>query len=186
MGNSEFYSDECEEKEMVDDQQPVSKGNSIPLNDHDGIISYLTQSGYNVVVKASSNWNETTLPDNVLRYDQSHWNSLNEPNSWISFTFDVKVMLESYLLRAWIYGGSFLQNWRLEGFSDDGRWNPIDQRVNQNVLSGPSKEAEFLCSCYETFRSFRFVHLGKNSSSNEQVYYCFHMSFVEFSGQVFE
>jgi hypothetical protein len=122
----------------------------------------------------------------VLHYDQAHWNSKNEPNSWISITFQVKVHVESYLLRHWTYSGSFIQHWKFEGLTDEGKWKQVDQRTNQNVLNGPLKEVEFFCDCLEAFRTFRFVQIGQNSSSNDSVYHYFHLSFIGFFGHVFK
>jgi hypothetical protein len=181
--NSESYSENQEEKE--EDNHQRSEVILIPLRNHDGIISSMINSRYKVIVKASSFWSDSTLPENIINYNQAHWNSLNEPNSWIAITFQVKVHVDSYLLRSWIYGGSFILNWKFEGLADDEKWKQIDQRTTQNTLNGALKETEFICACSEAFRTFRFVQIGASSSSNEKVYHCFHLNFIELSGVIF-
>jgi hypothetical protein len=121
----------------------------------------------------------------VVEYDNQFWNSKNKENSWICIEFqDVVINPTGYLLRSWnsLYGP--LQNWKLEGSKDNKNWVLLDKQTNSDALNGKCVEGKFPCYTNDTFSYFKLIQIGTNGSRDRQFNLEFHLTFVEFSGEI--
>ena len=152
------------EKPETDMRAPVQREfvciEGMPL---DGIIAHLTRKcGGNVHKKGvvevtGSSWATGSEPHVADLGTNLHFQSNDEPNSWICYDFkERRVAPTSYSIRMCCWG--FMRSWVLE-VSDDGmNWEVIDRQENSNDLKGAFMTHNFVLSAPPS-GSFRFVRL---------------------------
>jgi len=111
-------------------------------------------------------------PKNVLKNDNSYWESQSLPNSWIQFDFKERnVSITSYSIHEYRKAKS----WKVEGSTDGSTFIIIDNKVDttdfQNSNSqynDPSAQKNFpVQPNNQYFRYIRFTSTSKNWSNND-------------------
>jgi len=124
-------------------------------------------------------------PKNVLKNDDTRWDSKDLPNSWIQFDFkQIQVSITSYSLN----DGCFIKSWEVGGSNDGTQFDIIDRKVGttdfknrQNGLNHPSAIKNFTVHPYNKYyRYIRITNTDKNWNNNDQ----FYLWRVEFFGLV--
>jgi hypothetical protein len=89
-----------------------------------------------------------------------------------------------YALKAhwsrWGGGGQFIRSWRFEGSNDGSNWDNLDTKSNSDAISGNDQEAVFDVATEQSYRLFRIIAQGMNSSQS----YCFSMQQIEIFGNL--
>ena len=155
---------------LTDTRAPVQREfvciEGIPL---DGIIAHLTREcGGNVHKKGvvevtGSSWATGSEPHVADLGTNAHFQSNDEPNSWICYNFkERRVAPTSYSIRMCCWG--FMRSWVLEVSNDGMNWEVVDRQENSNDLRGAFMTHNFVLSSPPS-GSFRFIRLrqtGKN------------------------
>jgi len=136
-----------------------------------------------VDVTASSDQGNSWVPKNVLKNDDSYWESQNLPNSWIQFDFKQrKVSITSYSF----YVYNKIKSWKVEGSTDGSTFEIIDNKVDttdfQNSnrkFNDPSAQKNFpVQPNNKYYRYIRITSTGKRWVENDY----FNLYRVEFFG----
>jgi hypothetical protein len=153
-----------------------------------GILSQLAvDCGGNVHMKgivsitaSSTSYNQC---HQVADFDRSdHWDSKNEPNSWIQFDFkDRLISLANYTIKSDGDSADRLLRWTLAGSNDAKSWVNLDERDTQD-LNGRYLVKSYPCLPQQTAPAFfRFIQLtqtGLNSTARHHL----QLSNLEFFG----
>jgi hypothetical protein len=171
------------EEENYELKEEITKRKTIFYqNEHHGILQYLKQSEIYSFTLNCSNFTASHVPENILAYDISIFQSQNHPNSWLCVKFNQKrVLLSGYLFRSW-YGTNHYnpKSWTLEASNDYWNWILIDRKINQEWVAQNFSETYFPVETTETFSYFKFCQ----SDVNESNAHYFVLNLVELFGTI--
>jgi serine/threonine protein kinase len=103
----------------------------------------------------------------VTRGWRSHWESKNEPNSWVQFDFRgtrKRMRLAKYEIQTWNSKIGHLRQWVLEASNDGAAWTEIDRRAVVTQLNHPSNRCCFKTKVTGEFVFIKLRQTGPNSS----------------------
>ena len=150
-----------------------------------GIINYLRDYGFDVVVDASSC--ESTEPQNVTQ-PHGYWESSDKPQQHVLFDFgDHPVTVAGYVIEsADLDDERHPQSWMVIGSNDMEDWFVIDQRDDVHSLNGRA-EVEYFEAEPETepVKPARYVKVFQ-TEPNARGDWIFRLGRIEFFGDVVE
>jgi len=117
-------------------------------------------------VTASSITGSNT-PKNVLKNDNSYWQSKDIPNSWIQFDFkERRVLITSYSMSVL----NRVKSWKVEGSNDGSAFDIIDSQVEStvfqsgnNIYNHPSSQKNF--HVQNNSKYYRYIRITSTSKT---------------------
>lgn len=107
----------------------------------------------------------------------SHFQTNDEPNSWICFEFkNHRVIPSSYIIRTInSEDNDHLKSWVIEGSNDNKNWIKIDEHSNDSSLKGKGRVHLFPISKNANKQSFKYIRILQTGpcwlNNNDKSYY---------------
>lgn len=139
----------------------------IPSHGFEGIVHFLRKEGLMSLIEISSNSDPNKFsPTNLLRWDDSHSFTFDEPNSCVTLKFSSKISICGYALRSSRW--SFPKEWKVEGMNDQNEWFLVDSQNTDHICS-PFSSHLYSFEYKNDLHAIRIIQTGSNSNNGNRL-----------------